>query len=171
MNEIYPSWVAVHGVMIVTPVNWYHASSGLKLMIDRFVCADGGNPDPTSTNGKDAERAKEIELAGWDYPRHLAGRLFSIVVHGDTEGAQEVRRSLVDWLSAMHLIPAGRLAEVARYIGYWGPYATSHDALDADKAVQDEVRNAARTLLDAVIARREGRLVEAGSRLRESRDK
>jgi hypothetical protein len=30
---------------------------------------------------------KEIELAGWDFPRHLAGRLFSVVVHGDTEGA------------------------------------------------------------------------------------
>ena len=23
-------------------------------MIDRLVCADGGNPDPTSTGGKDA---------------------------------------------------------------------------------------------------------------------
>ena len=171
MNEIYPRWVAAHGIMIVTPVNWYHASSGLKLMIDRLVCADGGNPDPTLTSGKDAERAKSIELAGWGYPRHLAGRVFSIVVHGDTEGAQEVQRSLVDWLSAMHLIPAGRLAEVARYIGYWEPYARSHDALDADTAIQDEVRNAARTLLDAVTAKREGRFVEAGSHLHELRDK
>jgi hypothetical protein len=25
MNEIYPLWVAAHGVMIITPVNWYHA--------------------------------------------------------------------------------------------------------------------------------------------------
>ncbi len=23
MNEIYPMWAAAHGVMIVTPVNWY----------------------------------------------------------------------------------------------------------------------------------------------------
>ena len=28
MNEIYPMWVAAHGVMIVTPVNWYQAPSG-----------------------------------------------------------------------------------------------------------------------------------------------
>jgi multimeric flavodoxin WrbA len=49
MNEIYPMWVAAHGVMIVCPVNWYQAPSSLKLMIDRLVCADGGNPDPTST--------------------------------------------------------------------------------------------------------------------------
>jgi multimeric flavodoxin WrbA len=72
MNEIYPLWVAAHGIMIVTPVNWYQPSSSLKLMMDRLVCADGGNPDPTRTHGKDAQIAKEIELAGWDYPRHLA---------------------------------------------------------------------------------------------------
>jgi NADPH-dependent FMN reductase len=58
MNEIYPLWVAAHGVMIVTPVNWYQTSSPLKLMIDRLVCADGGNPDPTSTYGKNAKEAK-----------------------------------------------------------------------------------------------------------------
>ena len=50
-------------------------------MIDRLVCADGGNPDPTSTHGKDAARAKTIEQAGWSYPRHLAGRTFSLVAH------------------------------------------------------------------------------------------
>jgi hypothetical protein len=26
MNEIYPLWVAAHGIMIVTPVNWYQVS-------------------------------------------------------------------------------------------------------------------------------------------------
>src|SRR4051812_31435317 len=54
MNEIYPMWVAAHGIMIVTPVNWYQVSSPVKLMMDRLVCADGGNPDPTLTHGKDA---------------------------------------------------------------------------------------------------------------------
>ncbi|WP_221938782.1 flavodoxin family protein [Mycobacterium sp. KBS0706] len=171
MNEIYPLWVAAHGVMIVTPVNWYQVTSPVKLMMDRLVCADGGNPDPTSTHGKDARRAKEIEMAGWDYPRHLAGRHFSVVVHGDVEGAEGVRRSLADWLTSMHLIPAGPLAEVDRYIGYWEPYATSHAALDADTAIQEEVRNAARTLLEAVLAQRAGRQVAAGSALQEPRQK
>jgi len=50
--------------MIITPVNWYHTSSPFKLMIDRRVCADGGNPDPTATHGKDARQAKAIELSG-----------------------------------------------------------------------------------------------------------
>jgi multimeric flavodoxin WrbA len=34
MAEIYPKWAAAHGVMIVTPVNWYQAPTGLKAMID-----------------------------------------------------------------------------------------------------------------------------------------
>ena len=94
MNEIYPMWIAAHGIMIITPVNWYQVSSPLKLTMDRLVCADGGNPDPTRTQGKNAELAKRIELEGWDYPRHLEGRLFAVVVHGDVEGAENVRRSI-----------------------------------------------------------------------------
>jgi multimeric flavodoxin WrbA len=171
MNDIYPMWVAAHGLMLITPVNWYQVSSPLKLMMDRLVCADGGNPDPTRTHGKDAAKAKELELAGWDYPRHLAGRLFAVVVHGDVEGAENVRRSISDWLCFMHLCPAGPTAELDRYIGYWKPYATSHDELDADTAVQEEVRNAARTLLEGVRAKRAGRLVTAGESLKPPRQK
>jgi multimeric flavodoxin WrbA len=171
MNDIYPMWVAAHGILIVTPVNWYQVSSPIKLMMDRLVCGDGGNPDPTLTHGKDAQRAKEIELEGWDYPRHLAGRLFSVIVHGDVAGVENVRRSLSDWLRYMQLTPAGPLAELDRYIGYWQPYATGHAALDADEAIQEEVRNAARTLSAAVTARREGRLVEPDAGLTQPREK
>jgi multimeric flavodoxin WrbA len=171
MNEIYPMWVAAHGVMIVTPVNWYQVSSPLKLMMDRLVCADGGNPDPTLTHGKDAEAAKAAELAGWPYPRHLAGRLFAVVVHGDVEGAEAVRRAVSDWLRYMHLRPAGRAAELDRYIGYWQPYATSHEALDADTAVQEEVRNAARSLVAAVAATRSGELADPDAEIRDPRQK
>jgi multimeric flavodoxin WrbA len=171
MNEIYPFWVAAHGIMIVTPVNWYQASSPLKLMIDRLVCADGSNPDPTRTRGKDPQLAKEIELQGWPYPRHLAGRLFSVVVHGDTEGVEDLRRILADWMTSMDLISAGRLAELDRYIGYYKPYATSHADLDADHDVQEEVRIAARVLLDAVRAQRQGRLFPASDSARQPRQK
>lgn len=157
MNEIYPRWVAAHGVMIVTPVYWHQAPSVLKLMIDRLVCADGGNPDPTTTDGKDPKKAKALELAGWPFPRHLAGRLFSVVVHGDTAGTEKVRQALCDWLCDMRLIPAAPLAQLDRYIGYYEPYATSHDALDRDPAVQEEVKNAARSLAAAVRLARSGK--------------
>jgi multimeric flavodoxin WrbA len=160
MNEIYPRWVAAHGVMIVTPVNWYHVPSVLKLMIDRLVCADGGNPDPTTTHGKDAARAKAIELAGWGYPKHLAGRRFAVVVHGDAAGAGAVRGALCDWLVSLELVQAGASAALDRYVGYYEPYATSHDALDRDRALHTEVRNAARSLVESVRQLRGGRVRE-----------
>lgn len=171
MNDIYPLWAAAHGVMIITPVNWYQVTSPLKLMMDRLVCADGGNPDPSSTQGKDAAKAKSLELDGWPYPQHLAGRHFAVVAHGDVEGAEGVRRSVSDWLSSIGLVSAGAHAEVDRYIGYWQPYATSHQALDEDEPVQGEVRNAALALADAVLARRAGRLAEPGEALERPRRK
>lgn len=171
MNEIYPLWMRAHGIMLITPVHWYSPTSPLKLMMDRMVCADGGNPDPTATHGKDAQKAKELELADWPYPRHLEGRVFSVVVHGDVEGAENVRRSLADWLRFMKLNPAGPTAELDRYIGYWKPYATSHEELDRDLCVQEEVRNAARTLLRAVQEQRGGKLVNAGEGLDQVRQK
>ena len=165
MNDIYPLWVAAHGILIVTPVNWYHVPSGLKAMLDRMVCADGGNPDPTSTHGKKAAEAKAIELKGWSYPRHLAGRHFGVVVHGDAVGAEGVRRDLSDWLTDMQLISAGRYAELDGYVGYMEPYATSHRALDDDGEFQQEVINAARALGNAVRLARSGRLEEPGAGL------
>src|SRR6185437_961883 len=88
MAEIYERWVAAHAVVIVTPVHWYQSPSALKLMIDRLVCADGGNPDPTSTHGKKPAEAKALELAGWDYPKHLDKRVYGLVVHGDVAGIE-----------------------------------------------------------------------------------
>lgn len=158
MAEIYERWTAAHGVLIVTPVYWYQSPSPLKLMIDRLVCADGGNPDPTSTSGKKAAKAKALEMAGWDYPQHLAGRVYGLIVHGDVAGIEGSRRALSDWLDWMGFIDAGVQARLDRYIGYYEPYATSHDALDKDEAVQEEARNVARAVAKAVAELRAGRL-------------
>ena len=171
MNEIYPLWVRARGVMIITPVNWYQVPGPLKAMIDRLVCADGGNPDPSSTHGKHADEAKALELAGWPYPKHLAGRHFSAIVHGDTVGAETVRRALIDWASDMAMIPAGSKAEVDGYIGYYEPYATSHQSYDKDSAFQADVRNAAITLCEAISAKRNGKLTSAGEHLKDPRPK
>jgi multimeric flavodoxin WrbA len=157
MNEIYPRWVAAHGVVIVTPVYWYQAPGVLKLMMDRLVCADGGNPDPTTTHGKRPEEAKALEQAGWSYPRHLSGRAFGVFVHGDAAGAEALRHALTGWLSDMDLVPAGPHAGVDRYVGYYEPYAPSHQALDRDEHVQEEARNVARAVVNTVRLMREGR--------------
>lgn len=171
MAEIYPKWAAAHGVMIVSPVNWYQAPSSLKLMIDRLVCADGGNPDQTTTDGKNPLKAKQLELKGWPYPRHLAGRVYSVVVHGDAAGTENLRRILSDWLQDIGMIPSGHLSLIDRYVGYLTPYATSHDDLDRDKDLQDDVRNAARALMQAVKDRRSGKLQPPDRGLHEARPK
>jgi multimeric flavodoxin WrbA len=158
MNEIYERWAAAHAIVIVTPTHWYSTSSALKLMIDRLVCADGGNPDPTSTHGKKPEEAKALELQGWGYPKHLAGRVYGLVVHGDVAGIEGSRRALSDWLDWMGLVDAGSRARLDRYIGYYEPYATSHDALDADRAVQEESRQVARAVARVTASMRAGKL-------------
>lgn len=158
MNEIYERWTAAHAVVIATPVYWYQSPSPLKLMIDRLVCADGGNPDPTTTQGKKAQLAKSIEADGWSFPKHLAGRAYGLVVHGDVAGIEGVRRALSDWLDWMGFIDAGEQARLDRFIGYYAPYFDSHDTLDADDAFQKEVRNVARAVMHTVSELRAGRL-------------
>jgi multimeric flavodoxin WrbA len=171
MAEIYEKWVSAHGVLLVTPTHWYTVSSPLKLMMDRLVCADGGNPDPTLTKGKDPAKAKEVELAGWSYPQHLARRAYGVIVHGDVAGVEGSRRVLCDWLDWMGLVDAGPTSRLDRYIGYYEPYATSHATLDRDQAVQEEVRNAARALVEAVGELRAGKLSAPGRGLARPRAK
>jgi multimeric flavodoxin WrbA len=171
MQDIYARWTAAHGVIIVSPVYWYQSPGVLKLMIDRMVCADGGNPDPTSTSGKNAGKAKELELKGWDYPQHLAGRLYGLVVHGDVAGIDDSRRALSDWLDWMGMHDAGTLAVLDRYIGYFAPYATSHESLDRDLAVQEETRNVARAVATAVAELRDAQLQPAKPALLRPRPK
>lgn len=171
MAQIYEKCVGAHGILIVTPTYWYQVSSPLKLMMDRLVCADGGNPDPTTTHGKKAEEAKAIELKGWDYPQHLKGRVYGVMVHGDVGGIDGTRRALSDWLDWMGLIDSGFDAKLERYIGYFEPYATSHQSLDRDAGVQEEVRNAARAVAIAIAEMRAGRLKAPDRNLQRPRKK
>jgi multimeric flavodoxin WrbA len=171
MNEIYPRWAAAHGVFVATPVNWYQVSSSLKLMMDRLVCADGGNPDPTRTHGKDPQRAKEIELAGWDFPKHLAGRAYAVLAHGDAEGPENVRDMLSAWLTSLGLHQAGAQSAIGTYIGYYEPYATSHEALDGDRDLLTEVENGARSLAELVRQIRAGTFRPPDAGLHDPRQK
>ena len=84
-----------------------------------------------------------------------------MVVHGDVAGAEAHRRNLCDWLEWMGLIDAGAAAKLDRCIGYCEPYYNRHDALDKDTAVQEEVRNVARSVVCAVEELRAGRLSQS----------
>jgi hypothetical protein len=135
------------------------------------VCADGGNPDPTTTGGKDPAKAKAIELAGWDYPKHLAGRAFAVVAHADAAGPENLRRMLADWLTDIGMIQAGPSGVLDTYVGYYQPYATSHADLDASPDLFAEVRNAALSLVEMVRMIRSGRYQAPDRDLEEPRQK
>lgn len=92
-------------------------------------------------------------------------------MHGDVGGIEGVRRSLSDWLDWMGLIDAGSQARLDRYIGYYKPYATSHNELDRDKDVQEEVRNVARAVAKAVRELRAGTLSQPDKNLETPRQK
>jgi multimeric flavodoxin WrbA len=171
MEEIYPRWTAAHGVFVLCPVHWYQAPASLKLMIDRLVCADGGNPDPTRTRGKDPLRAKKLELLGWPYPKHFAGRAFAIVAHGDAAGPENLRRMLADWLTDIGMVQAGPQAALDTWIGWYRPYATSHEDLDADADVFVQVQQAALSLANMVQQLRSGAYRAPNAGLHSPREK
>ena len=101
----------------------------------------------------------------------LAGRAFAVVAHGDAEGPENVRDILCHWLVSMGLHQAGAQAALGTYVGYYEPYATSHEALDADADVQEEVRQVARSMVNAVAELRAGRLQPPDRGLKRPRPK
>ena len=119
---------------------------------------------------KDAGEAKELEK-NWDYPKHLAGRAYGLVVHGDVAGIEGTRRSLSDWLDWMGLVSSSPTALLDRFVGYYESYAESHQTLDRDTAFQEEVRNVARAVGAAVRDIRAGKRVEPDRGLRNPRPK
>ena len=110
-------------------------------------------------------------MAGWDYPKHLAGRAYGLIIHGDVAGIEESRRALTDWLDWMGFLDAGAQARLDRFIGYYEPYATSHMVLDTDENVQEEVRNVARAVAKTVVELRAGRLKAVQPKLSRPRPK
>ena len=71
----------------------------------------------------------------------------------------------------MGLVDAGAQSRLDRFIGYYQPYATSHEELDRDTAVQEEVRNVARAVMRAVRDLREGKLSQPDADLKRPRPK
>lgn len=54
----------------------------------------------------ETDKAKALEIAGWAYPQHLAGRAYGLIVHGDVAGIEGSRRGLCDWLDWIGFIDA-----------------------------------------------------------------
>jgi hypothetical protein len=70
-------------------VNWYAPSSNLKLMFDRLVCMNGGNPREDLIRHKDPELAMQLERSPqWEQlsRNHLEGRTAAFFCYGDGGG-------------------------------------------------------------------------------------
>jgi hypothetical protein len=78
---------------------------------------------------------------------------------------------LCGWLATMGLHQAGVQAAIGTYVGYYEPYATSHEALDADRDLFTEVSNAATSLARMVGQIRSGKFKAPDAELRDPRQK
>ena len=77
---------------IIGPVNWYGPTSNLKLLFDRLVCANGGNPREDPIEHKNPELAMKLEHAPeWEglSLNHLEGRTAAFFCYSDA-GANEM---------------------------------------------------------------------------------
>ncbi|MGI8467120.1 MAG: NAD(P)H-dependent oxidoreductase [Pyrinomonadaceae bacterium] len=74
---------------IIAPVNWYAPTSNLKLMFDRLVCINGGNPREDLIQHKNAELAMKLEHSDeWKKlsQNHFEGKTCAFFCYGDGGG-------------------------------------------------------------------------------------
>lgn len=73
----------------ISPVNWYGPTSNLKLLFDRLVCMNGGNPREDLIKHKDPELAMALEHTPEFEAlsvNHLEGRTAAFFCYGDAGG-------------------------------------------------------------------------------------
>ena len=81
--DLADAWV------IIGPINWYAPTSTLKLMFDRLVCMNGGNPREDLIEHKNPELAMKLEhTSQWKELslNHLEGRTAGFFCYGDGGG-------------------------------------------------------------------------------------
>jgi hypothetical protein len=74
---------------VIGPVNWYGPTSNLKLLFDRLVCMNGGNPREELIAHKNPELAMKLERSPeWEglSVNHLEGRTAGFFCYGDGGG-------------------------------------------------------------------------------------
>jgi multimeric flavodoxin WrbA len=91
-EDIYGRIYAADAILVCAPMNWYGPTSSMKLLFDRLVCANGGNPDENLINHKDGAVAAALEKSlQWKKLslNHLEGRTAAFFVYGDA-GSDEI---------------------------------------------------------------------------------
>ncbi len=78
---------------------------------------------------------------------------------------------LTDWLTDIGMVSAGPSAVMDTWIGWYQPYATSHEDLDKDEDLFTEVGNAALALANQVKLIRSGKYQAPDAALHDPREK
>ena len=87
--DLYSRFDLADAWAIIGPVYWYSATSNLKLMFDRLVCMNGGNPREDLIEHKNPELAMKLEKSPeWKdlSMNHLEGRTAAVFCYGDGGG-------------------------------------------------------------------------------------
>lgn len=87
--DLYARFDLADAWAFIGPVNWYAPSSNLKLLFDRLVCMNGGNPREDLIAHKDPEKAMALERSPeWSSlsQNHLEGRTAAFFCYGDRGG-------------------------------------------------------------------------------------
>ena len=90
---------------ILGPVNWYAPTSNLKLMFDRLVCMNGGNPKEALIEHKNPELAMKLEHSDeWKELalNHLEGRTAGFFCYGDDAAEERNDDGRPRYLAANH---------------------------------------------------------------------
>jgi len=94
-EDVYGRIYAADAILICSPINWYGPTSSIKLIFDRLVCANGGNPREDLIMHKDGNLAAKLEHSEkWQELslNHLEGRTAAFFIYGDA-GSDEVDTS------------------------------------------------------------------------------
>jgi hypothetical protein len=74
----------------IGPINWYGPTTNFKLLFDRLVCMNGGNPRPDLIDKKNTLLAQQLERSAlWAQlsKNHLQGRTAAVFCYGDLGAA------------------------------------------------------------------------------------
>ena len=108
-------------IVLGTPVYWFHVSSQLKALIDRFYCFFGWEPDP------DTGEMKEI----YGFPK---GKKFVIVTsRGDEENTQtlpELYEQVSGWLNVVAAAMGSSSTEFVNHYGSWNLRDSARDSAE-----------------------------------------
>ena len=123
-EDVYGRIYAADAIMICAPVNWYGPTSSIKLMFDRLVCANGGNPREDLIKHKYGNLAAELEHSPeWKNLslNHLEGRTAAFFAYGDGGGDELDDGGIPNILKHKNYFLLDEERKMGKLVPFYGP--------------------------------------------------